>query len=53
MSIQFDLKTRCDNDGNPQVMAWRLISNCRDAEEAEALACLEGVKLLHHWLSHV
>jgi hypothetical protein len=37
-----------DHGGNPHVMSWRLISNCRDAEEAEALACLEGVKLLHH-----
>jgi hypothetical protein len=38
-----------DHGDNPQVMAWRLISNSRDAEEAKALVCLEGVKLLHHW----
>jgi hypothetical protein len=42
-----------DHGGNPQVMAWRLISNCRDAEKAKAFACLEVVQLLHQWLSHI
>jgi hypothetical protein len=37
-----------DHDGNPKIMVRCLIPNCRDAEEAEAMACLEGVKLLHH-----
>jgi hypothetical protein len=38
-----------DSGGNPQAMAWRLLIDCRDAELAEALACLEGIKLIHHW----
>jgi ribonuclease HI len=42
-----------DHGGNPQVMVWRLISNYRDAEEAEALACLERVRLFHQWPSHI
>jgi hypothetical protein len=42
-----------DHGGNPQVMAWDLLSNCKDAEEAEALACLEGAQPLHQWLNHV
>jgi hypothetical protein len=31
-----------DHGGNPQVMVWRLISNYRDAEEAEAFGMLGG-----------
>jgi hypothetical protein len=42
-----------DHGSNPHIMPWSLILNCRDAEEAEAMACLEGVKLLHYWLGHV
>jgi hypothetical protein len=31
-----------DHGGNPQIMVWRLISNYRDTEEYEAMACLGG-----------
>ncbi|GJM86684.1 hypothetical protein PR202_ga02568 [Eleusine coracana subsp. coracana] len=30
-------------------MTWRVLFNCRDAEEAEALACLDGVRLAGRW----
>jgi hypothetical protein len=33
----------CYNEGNPKLLAWRMLSRCRDAEETEALACLEGI----------
>jgi hypothetical protein len=29
-----------DNEDNPKLMAWCMLSRCRDAEETEALACL-------------
>jgi ribonuclease HI len=38
-----------DNAGNPYIMAWRLLFNCRDAEEAEALAVLEGIRFAERW----
>ena len=38
-----------DHEGNPHIMAWRMLFHCRDAEEAEALACLEGIKLAERW----
>jgi hypothetical protein len=28
---------------------WKQLKHCRDAEEAEALACLEGVLLARSW----
>jgi hypothetical protein len=31
-------------------MAWRTISLCMDAEEAEACACLEGANMALRWL---
>jgi hypothetical protein len=34
---------------NLKLTAWRVIFHCRDAEEAEARACLEGVHLAHRW----
>nr|CAB3446285.1 unnamed protein product [Digitaria exilis] len=34
-----------DDAGQPLLMASRRIFHCRDAEEAEALACLEGVRM--------
>jgi hypothetical protein len=34
-------------------MAWRMIKNCRDAEEIEAIACLEGLHLAQHWPNNV
>jgi hypothetical protein len=42
-----------DHLGNPQVMVWRLITNCRDAETAEAIACRKGVQLASHWPNDV
>jgi ribonuclease HI len=38
-----------DNEGNPKLMAWCMLSRCRDPEETEALACLEGILLAEHW----
>jgi hypothetical protein len=32
-----------DHEGSPHVMAWRLLFHCRNAEEAEALAVVEGL----------
>ncbi|KAF8661039.1 hypothetical protein HU200_057134 [Digitaria exilis] len=34
-----------DQEGKPLLMSCRRLAHCRDAEEAEALACLEGVKM--------
>jgi hypothetical protein len=34
------------NDGQPLSMVWRVVSRCRDAE---ALALLEGAKIVEHW----
>ncbi|TVU21275.1 hypothetical protein EJB05_30902, partial [Eragrostis curvula] len=38
-----------DHDGRALLRAWRLLFHCRDAEEAEAAACLEGVRLSTRW----
>jgi len=38
-----------DQMGNPKLTAWRLLSHCRNAEEAEAQTCLEGVCLASRW----
>ncbi|XP_066347579.1 uncharacterized protein [Miscanthus floridulus] len=35
--------------GDLKLTAWRVIFHCRDAKEAEARACLEGVHLAHRW----
>jgi hypothetical protein len=37
-----------DHEGQPHIMAWRLVGRCRDAEEAEALALLDGIRLAEH-----
>lgn len=34
-----------DHTGQPLLTAWRAIFHCRDAEEAEAQACLDGIRL--------
>jgi ribonuclease HI len=34
-----------DWEGSLKLTAWRVIFHCRDAEEAEAMACLEGVHM--------
>lgn len=38
-----------DKDGQPLLMACRRVFHCQDAEEAEALACLEGVRMVARW----
>jgi ribonuclease HI len=38
-----------DERGRPLFALWRLLNQCRDVEEAEATACLEGIKLGQHW----
>lgn len=38
-----------DHEGKPLLMAWRVIWFCRSAEEAEATACLDGVRLGERW----
>jgi hypothetical protein len=37
-----------DNEGNPELMAWRMVSRCWDAEGSEALVCLEGILFAEH-----
>ncbi|CAO2163808.1 unnamed protein product [Urochloa humidicola] len=41
-----------NSEGSPELTAWRLLKHCRDAEEAEALACLEGLGLAMRWPDH-
>ena len=36
---------RCCGGSRDPRTAWRILSHCRDAEEPEAVACLEGVHL--------
>jgi ribonuclease HI len=38
-----------DHDGDPKLLAWRVLFNCQDVEEAEAIACLEGIRLSSRW----
>jgi ribonuclease HI len=38
-----------DAGGQPLSALWSCLHSCRDAEEAEAMACLEGVKLGRRW----
>ncbi|TVU23147.1 hypothetical protein EJB05_30258, partial [Eragrostis curvula] len=38
-----------DDKGNPMLLAWSKLFHCRDAEEAEAAACLDGVRLAARW----
>ncbi|CAN6215731.1 unnamed protein product, partial [Urochloa humidicola] len=38
-----------DNLGIPELCAWKAISDGLNAEEIEALACLEGVRLAAEW----
>jgi ribonuclease HI len=41
-----------DKEGQPLLAFWSSIAHCRDAEEAEALACLEGIVLGRRWPDH-
>jgi hypothetical protein len=38
-----------DSRGRVQLTAWKFISQCVSAEEAEALACKEGLELAAKW----
>ena len=38
-----------DHNGHILVSAWRYLFHCSSAEEAELLACREGLLLAHHW----
>jgi hypothetical protein len=38
-----------DYEGNSKIMLCRPVVHCRDAEEVEVLACLEGLHLAQHW----
>ncbi|RLN34987.1 hypothetical protein C2845_PM03G29800 [Panicum miliaceum] len=38
-----------DERGGVQLTAWKYINNCDNAEEVEALACREGLKLPVEW----
>jgi hypothetical protein len=35
--------------GSLKLTAWPVLSHCRDAEEAEVVACLEGLHLAIRW----
>jgi ribonuclease HI len=35
--------------GHHLLSAWKLVKHCRDAEEAEGWACLEGIRLALRW----
>jgi ribonuclease HI len=37
------------HEGQAHIMAWRLLFRCRDVEEAEAIAILEGIRLADRW----
>lgn len=38
-----------DKNGMPLVMACRTLIHCSDAEDVEALACLEGIRIGAIW----
>lgn len=38
-----------DAEGQAVFTAWRAPDRCRDAAEAEALACVEGIRLTSQW----
>ena len=39
-----------DSKGQLILTAWRALFKCRDADEAEAWACLEGLRLAAQWI---
>uniref|UniRef100_K3XQD1 RNase H type-1 domain-containing protein n=1 Tax=Setaria italica TaxID=4555 RepID=K3XQD1_SETIT len=41
-----------DHIGKASLTAWRWVRHGRDAYEAEALACLEGIRLAAKWSRH-
>jgi ribonuclease HI len=38
-----------DHNGQVKLASWRLLRYCRDAEEAEVVACCEGIALAARW----
>ena len=38
-----------DHAGQAKLASWRVLLYCRDAEEAEAAACREGITLAARW----
>jgi hypothetical protein len=42
-----------DHEGQPRIMAWRVLHHCRNAEEAEAIALLEGTRLAEFWPGNI
>lgn len=38
-----------DGAGQPRLMSCRSILHCTDADQAEALACLEGIRIGAKW----
>jgi ribonuclease HI len=38
-----------NNMGEPVLTAWGVLFGCRDAEEAETWACLDGIRLTGRW----
>ena len=38
-----------EHAGQAKLASWRVLSYCRDAEEAEATACREGITLAMRW----
>jgi ribonuclease HI len=42
-----------DHDGNPLVMVWKTLYDCRDVEEVEAMACPQGVRMGDRWPENV
>jgi hypothetical protein len=40
----------CDHDGNVLLTAWKVIRRCGSPEEAEAEACVQGIKLVAEWI---
>ncbi|GJN03588.1 hypothetical protein PR202_ga21051 [Eleusine coracana subsp. coracana] len=35
--------------GTPLLTAWRILFYCGSAEEAEIIACVEGIKMASRW----
>src|SRR5438128_1553841 len=38
-----------DREGKAMLVTWRRLFYCRNADEAEASACLEGIRLAGRW----
>jgi ribonuclease HI len=40
----------CDHEGKVLLSAWRWLRSCGSPEEAEAEACLQGIRLASKWI---